>query len=119
MQFLLHYGYAFTKRKIPKNHNEKNENNNKEKKKQKQRECRMGFGKEQTYGKYDMPGKEIHTEPQINVDKRGFKTLEMPRKHSKVVQSSIDLLQSWRANCDIQIILYESDPNVVDPLEIS
>ena len=107
------------KEKYKKSNNEKNENNNKEKKKQKQRECRMGFGKEQTYGKYDTPGKEIHTEPQINMDKRGFKTLEMPRNHTKVVQSSINLLQSWRANCDIQIILYESDPNVVDPLEIS
>ena len=46
------------KEKYKKSNNEKNENNNKEKKKQKQRECRMGFGKEQTYGKYDTPGKK-------------------------------------------------------------
>ena len=42
----------------------------------------------------------------------------MPRNHPRVVQSSTYILQSWRANCDIQIILYESNPNVVDPLEI-
>ncbi len=52
------------KEKYQKNHNEKNENNNKEKKKQKQRECRMGFGKEQTYGKYDTPGKNTYIIPE-------------------------------------------------------
>ena len=62
---------------------------------------------------------KIRKEFQINMDKRGFKTLEMPRNHSKVVQSSVDFLQSWRENCDIQIILYKSDPNVVDSMEIS
>ncbi len=52
-------------------------------------------------------------------DQGGFKTLEMPRNYPKVVQSSVDMLQSWRANCDIQIILYESDPSVVDAYKIS
>ena len=40
------------------------------------------------------------------------------KKPSKVDQSSINLLQLWRENCDIQIILYENDPNVVEPLKI-
>ena len=45
--------------------------------------------------------------------------MEIPRNHLKVVQSLINILQSWRSNYNIKIILYESDPNVVDPLEIS
>ena len=31
----------------------------------------------------------------------------------------MDLLQSWRGNCDIQILIYDSDPNNVDVSEIS
>ena len=107
---------------MPKRANKKQqeENATKQKKTAKNpRECRMGFGEEQTFRKYDTPGEQLHQEPKIVKDKRGFKKLEMPRNHPKVVQSSIDILQSWRANCDIQIILYESDPNVVHPLEIS
>ncbi len=37
---------------------QENKKDNQEKKKQKQRECRMGFGKEQTYRNYDTPGKK-------------------------------------------------------------
>ena len=42
----------------------------------------------------------------------------MPRNNPKVVQSSMDIRQEWTENCDIQIILYKSDPKVVDPYEI-
>ena len=79
----------------------------------------MGYGEEMTYGKFDTPKKQLHEEPRIVRDKRGFKTLEMPRNHPRVVQSSTDILQSWRANCDIQIILHDSNPNIVDLLKIS
>ena len=34
----------------------------------------------------------------------------MPRNHLRVNQTSTDMLRSWRANCDIQILLYDSDP---------
>ena len=29
------------------------------------------------------------------------------------------MLRSWRANCDVQILIYDSDPNSVDPMEVS
>ena len=29
------------------------------------------------------------------------------------------MLQAWRANCDIQLILYDTDPDQIDPSEIS
>ena len=31
----------------------------------------------------------------------------------------MDALQSWRANCDVQILIYTSDPNNPDPSKIA
>ena len=43
----------------------------------------------------------------------------MERNHQRMVQSSMDILRSWRANCDLQILLYKSDPLRPDPAEIA
>ena len=43
----------------------------------------------------------------------------MPRNNSRLVQSSIDLLQSWRANCDIQLLIYDCDPRNPDVTNIA
>ena len=43
----------------------------------------------------------------------------MERNHPKVVQSSMDIVRSWRANCDVQILLHKSDPQRPDPAEIA
>lgn len=43
----------------------------------------------------------------------------MPRNHSRLNQTSKDILQSWRGNCDIQILIYESDPDHPNVKEIS
>ena len=32
---------------------------------------------------------------------------------------SMDILQSWRANCDLQILIYSSDPDHPDPDDIA
>jgi len=45
--------------------------------------------------------------------------LFMERNHSRVNQTSLDMLSSWRGNCDIQILIYESDPDTPDLREIS
>lgn len=50
---------------------------------------------------------------------RRAKKLFMPRNHSRVTQTSKDMLCSWRANCDIQILVYDSDPDNPDVKEIS
>jgi hypothetical protein len=34
----------------------------------------------------------------------------MPRNHLRVNQTSMDAVQSWRANCDVQILIYDCDP---------
>ena len=79
----------------------------------------MGAGKEATPGKGDTPGFKVRSEPEIVSDPRGFDKLELPRNNERIVQSSLDLMCSWRANCDIQIILYECDPDSPDPTEIA
>ena len=43
----------------------------------------------------------------------------MPRNHSRINQTSIDLIQTWRGNCDIQILIYDSDPDNFDLKETS
>ena len=34
-------------------------------------------------------------------------------------QTPMDLLQYWRANCDMQLLIYESDPRSPDPHDIA
>jgi hypothetical protein len=52
-------------------------------------------------------------------DVSGFKRLELPRTNRRTVQSSLYLLQGWRANCDVQLILYDSDPTNPDCVELA
>ena len=43
----------------------------------------------------------------------------MPRRYSKRInQHSRSLLQAWRANADVQLLIYRSDPNLPDVGEI-
>jgi hypothetical protein len=83
------------------------------------RVCRVGAGTEATAGEADTPGFELRDGPAIVSDKRGFQRLEVTRNHDRVVQSSLDMLRSWRGNCDFQIMIYDCDPNTPDPSEIA
>ena len=56
---------------------------------------------------------------EIKVDHKHSTKLYMPRNHPRVVQTSTDLLQSWRANCDVQFLIYNSDPRNPDVLDIA
>jgi hypothetical protein len=80
--------------------------------------CRCGAGIEKTAFKADTPGFPLRTEPQILRDLRVFDRLELPRNDQRTVQSSLAFVQSWRANCDIQILLYDSDPKCPNPEDI-
>ena len=42
----------------------------------------------------------------------------MPRNHKRLNQTSRYLLQSWRANCDVQILVYNSSPSDPNTAEI-
>jgi hypothetical protein len=99
-------GYCL--RKITKRTNEKGKRN-----------CRCGAGDEATPGKGNTPGFILRDNPRIVRDKRGFDRIELKRNNNRLVQSSLDLCQSWRGNCDFQILLYESDPYNPEPAEIA
>lgn len=80
----------------------------------------MGAGTEQHAGKCDTRGFENITEATIKVDPRTkAKKLHMPRNHPRLHQTSLDLLRAWRGNCDIQILIYDSDPEHPDPNDIA
>src|SRR5687767_1174537 len=76
-------------------------------KNKKRKVCRCGAGVEETPSKCDTPGFPIRMEPTLVCDLRGFDRLELPRNDRRIVASLRWLLQGWRANCDIQVLLYE------------
>ena len=45
--------------------------------------------------------------------------IEMTRNQKRMNQTSLNAIRSWRANCDIQVLIYESDPKNLDPAEIA
>lgn len=55
----------------------------------------------------------------IAQDHRRCQRLYMPRNHRRVTQTSEIMLQSWRANCDVQVLVYNSDPMHPDIAEIA
>jgi len=73
---------------------------------------------EETAGMCDTPGFKLQEQPSIEHVRKKQK-LCMPRNNKRVVQSSGDMLRSWRGNCDIQILVYDSPPSRVDCREIS
>jgi hypothetical protein len=85
----------------------------------KKRTCRSGAGKEETEGKADTPGFELRDDATIVRDTRGFRKVLLKRNHQRVVQTSTDMVQSWRGNCDVQILIYDCDPACPDPMEIA
>ena len=88
-------------------------------KKNEPRTCRVGFGDEQNFMKQDTPGMDLRDRSAIVNDKKGFKQFRMKRTYSKrAVQHSRTLLKSWRANCDIKLLLYFSNPSYPDIGEI-
>ena len=83
------------------------------------RTCRVGFGDETKFNRQDTPGMDLRDKAAIVKDGKGIKQFRMKRTKSKrVVQHSKSLLKSWRANCDIKLLLYFSDPRYPDIGEI-
>lgn len=80
-------------------------------KKTDRRTCKTGCGDEANAGKCDTPGFPLSTVPNVLADHRHAKKLLMTRNHPRLNQTSEDLLRSWRANCDVQILIYDSDPD--------
>ena len=56
---------------------------------------------------------------EIKEDRKRSRKLYMPRNDNRLNQTSKYLLMSWRANCDVQILVYNCDPKNPDSSEIS
>ena len=83
------------------------------------RYCRVGAGHEETSGASDTPGFPFISDDAIEFDNRGFRLLKLKRSvSSRLNQSSMVMLQSWRGNCDVKILLYDTDPLCPDLREI-
>ena len=53
----------------------------------------------------------MNKNPSVELDDNGNLKVYMPRNHPRRLnQTSSDMLQSWRANCDVQILMYDCDP---------
>lgn len=83
------------------------------------RYCRVGCGKEKPASKNDTPGFQTSKEVKLSRDHNGIMKLCIPRNTKRMVQSSLKRFRLWRANCDVQMILYMSDPNNPDMYELS
>ena len=85
----------------------------------KRRYCRVIGNVEETAGKGDVPGWNLDPNPKLKTDDRGYLKFISPRNHPRIVQSSMNLVQGWRANADIQILLYDSSPMEPDPSDVA
>ena len=81
----------------------------------------MGCGIERLAGTGITPGFTVCDVPTIVKDLCGFNRLDMKRnsKDLRTIQTSLWLAQDWRANCDIQMLLYESNPQFPDSSDIT
>lgn len=79
----------------------------------KMRFCRVGCGIEKTKFQGDTDGFPLEEEDTVFLDRKtSIKHLKLKRTTSRrMTQCSKYLLQSWRANCDVQLLIYESHPN--------
>jgi hypothetical protein len=85
----------------------------------KPRTCRSHYGTESEFGKVDTPGMELIQHAKIQRDKKGITHFRMRRTKSVcLVQHSKFILKAWRANCDVKLLLYFSDPTSPDLREI-
>lgn len=82
--------------------------------------CRCGAGTEKTPGKADTPGFEIQTEDTIEEQHfNGLRILSLRRNERRMKQTSMSQLQSWRANCDVSVLIYDHDPADIQCTDIA
>ncbi len=85
----------------------------------KKRVCKAGCGQEKDAGKCNTPGYPLTDSPEVKFDHKQSQKLYLPRNHGSLNQTSTDLLQSWRGNSDLQILVYDCDPKNPNISEIA
>ena len=82
--------------------------------------CRNGCGTEETANGKDTPGFMQYEFDTIEVERaRGLNFLRLRRNERRMKQTSTSMLQSWRANCDVSLIVYDTDPIKLNPNDIA
>ena len=81
--------------------------------------CKVTNSIETFSGSKKTKGFQLQDKAVIINDKRGFQRLELQRNHPTVLQTSLHLVRSWRANVDVQLLLYENYPINGDPQDIA
>jgi hypothetical protein len=89
------------------------------KKKKAPRYCRAGAGDEATVNKCDTPGFALRSAAAITRDQRDFLKLDLPRNNLRLHQTPLHVLRGWRGNCDVKILLYNSQTSNPDLEEIA
>ncbi len=83
------------------------------------RTCRSHCGTESEFGKVDTPGMDLIQNAEIQIDRKGILHFRMRQTRLvHLVQHSKYLLKGWRANCDIKLLLYFTNPTCPDLREI-
>jgi hypothetical protein len=86
----------------------------------KRRVCKFGCGVEESAFKCNTPGFPFKSSNTVCRDIRGYSRIDLRRvQNRRTLQSSMHALQSWRANCDVQVLLYDTDPTNPDALELA
>ena len=68
----------------------------------------------------DTPGWKVRNTDLIEIDdSRGIKLLRLKRTEPRMKQTSYTQLQSWRANCDVAILIYTQDPLKINAEDIA
>ena len=83
------------------------------------RMCRAGFGVEIEKNSYRTPGHPLVDNDKFTGDPRGFRQLTLKRNTTRMLQTSMVALDAWRANCDVKILIYDTDPVNPDRKELA
>ena len=84
------------------------------------RYCRVGCGYEETLKECDTPGFKLCDHDCINRTNQKFRVLDLKRTNTRRMnQCSSYALQSWRANCDVKMLIYDHDPRQINPDDIA
>ncbi len=76
-------------------------------------------GRESKHRKKDTDGFSLRDHNVLFTDNRRIKHLQLKRtKLRHVVQHRRAFFEIWRANCDVKLLVYESDPNCPNINEI-
>ena len=68
----------------------------------------------------DTPGFKLSDRNRINRTNQKFRVLDLKRTNTRRMnQCSSYALQSWRANCDVKMLIYDHDPRQINPDDIA